>query len=73
LESIANETGGQAFKALTPQTLQVVFDRIDQMKKVEILETKPEVIDFFEPFLPPALILLGIQVLVLFGLRFTPW
>ena len=73
LESIANETGGQAFKALTPQTLKVVFDRIDQMQKVEIRETRHEVIDFFDPFFLPALILLGIQTLVLFGLRFAPW
>jgi len=73
LESIATETGGQAFKALTPQSLKVVFDRIDQMKKVEIRETRPETIDYFEPFLLPALVLLGIQMLVLFGLRFTPW
>jgi Ca-activated chloride channel family protein len=73
LEDIANETGGQAFKALTPQTLKVVFDRIDQMQKVEIRETKPEVIDYFQPFLLPALILLAAQVVVLFGLRFTPW
>jgi Ca-activated chloride channel family protein len=73
LENIANETGGQAFKAVTPEALKVVFDRIDQMKKVEIRETRPETIDFFEPFLLPALIVLAVQVLVLFGLRFTPW
>lgn len=73
LENIANETGGQAFKALTPQALKAVFDRIDQMKKVEVRETKPEVIDHFEPFLVPGLILLAAQVLVLFGVRFTPW
>ncbi|MCL4206514.1 MAG: VWA domain-containing protein [Pirellulaceae bacterium] len=73
LETIATETGGEAFKALTPQTLKVVFDRIDQMKRVEIRETKPETIDCFEPFVPAVLILLGLQVLVLFGLRFTPW
>lgn len=73
LEAIASETGGQAFKALTPQSLQVVFDRIDQMKKVEVRQTRPETIDYWEPFLPAALILLAAQVLVLFGLRFTPW
>ncbi len=73
LENIARETGGEIFKALTPQTLQTVFDRIDQMKKVEIRSTKPEVIDFFDPFLRPTLALLAVQVLVLFGLRFTPW
>lgn len=73
LENIANGTGGQAFKAVTPQALKIVFDRIDQMKKVEIRETKPETIDYLEPFLPPALVLLAVQVLALFGLRFTPW
>jgi hypothetical protein len=40
---------------------------------VRVHETRPETIDYFEPFLPPALILLAAQVLVLFGLRFTPW
>jgi Ca-activated chloride channel family protein len=73
LEAIARDTGGQVFRAMTPQTLQVVFDRIDAMKKVEVRATKPEVLDFIEPLLPPALLLLGAQLLVLFGLRFTPW
>jgi Ca-activated chloride channel family protein len=73
LENIARETGGQAFRAFTPQALKVVFDRIDEMKKVEVRATKPEVLDFLDPFLPWALGVLGAQVLVLFGLRFTPW
>jgi Ca-activated chloride channel family protein len=73
LENIARETGGQTFTALTPQTLNVVFDRIDQMQKVEIQATQPEVIDFLDPFILPVMVLLGVQVLVLFGLRFTPW
>ena len=30
-------------------------------------------LDYLEPFVTPALVLLGLQVLVLFGLRFTPW
>lgn len=73
LENIARETGGQVFRALTPQALQIVFDRIDEMKKVEVRATRPEVLDYLEPFLPPAIVVLGLQVLVLFGLRFTPW
>ena len=73
MENIARETGGQIFKALTPQTLRTVLDRIDQMKKVEIRSTRPEVIDFYDPFILPAIILLTAQVLVTFGLRFTPW
>ncbi len=50
-----------------------MFDRIDDMKKVEVRATKPEVLDFLDPFLPWALGALGAQVLVLFGLRFAPW
>ena len=73
LVNIARQTSGQIFQALTPQALRFVFDRIDQMKKVEVRATKPEVIDFLDPFLPPALAVLAAQVLVLFGLRFTPW
>jgi Ca-activated chloride channel homolog len=71
--SIARETGGEVFRALTPQALQKVFNRIDQMKKVEVRATRPEVLDFLDPFLPPALVVLAAQVVVLFGLRFTPW
>jgi Ca-activated chloride channel family protein len=73
MENIARQTGGQIFRALGPQALRTVFERIDQMKKVEVRATKAEVIDFLEPFLPPALMALAAQVLVLFGLRFTPW
>jgi Ca-activated chloride channel family protein len=73
LENIARETGGRIFKALTPQTLRIVFDRIDAMKKVEIRSTEPEVIDYLDPFLAPALVVLAIQILSMFGLRFTPW
>jgi len=73
LKNIARETGGEVFRALTPQALQIVFARIDEMKKVEVRAVKPEVIDFLDPFLPPALAVLAAQLLALFGLRFTPW
>ncbi len=58
---------------MTPQTLQTVFDRIDAMKKVEIRSTRPEVIDLFDPFLIPGLVILGLHIVAMFGLRFTPW
>jgi Ca-activated chloride channel homolog len=73
LLSIARETGGETFRALSPQALNTVFDRIDHMKKVEVRATRPEVIDLLDPFLPPALAVLAAQIVVLFGLRFTPW
>ena len=69
----ARATGGDAFQALTPDALQSVFKRIDGMKKVVVLEKKPQAADYYEPFFLPALGLLVLSVLTLFGLRFTPW
>jgi hypothetical protein len=43
------------------------------MKKVEILQKEPQVVDYFHPFLWPAAVVLALQTLVLFGLRFNPW
>ncbi len=73
LVGIARATGGEAFNAVTPAALQSVFKRIDEMKKVVVLEKKPQVADHYAPFFPPAIGLLILSVLALFGLRFTPW
>ena len=73
LLGIARATGGDAFNAITPEALHSVFKRIDEMKKVVVLEKKPQAADYYEPFFLPALSLLGLSVLTLFGLRFTPW
>lgn len=73
LVGIARATGGEAFNAVTPEALQAVFRRIDEMKKVVVLEKKPRAADYYEPFFPAALGLLILGVLSLFGLRFTPW
>jgi hypothetical protein len=43
------------------------------MKKVTVLEKRPQLVDYYDPFVIPALSLLAASVLVLFGLRFTPW
>ena len=73
LTGIVRATGGEVFNAATPEALQAVFQRIDEMKKVVVLEKKPQVADRYDPFFPPALGLLVLSVLALFGLRFTPW
>ena len=49
------------------------FKRIDEMKKVVVLEKKPRAADYYDPFFLPALGLLAAAVFALFGLRFTPW
>lgn len=73
LMNITRATGGEVFNAVTPEALASVFKRIDEMKKVVVLEKRPQVVDFYDPFFLPALGLLAASVLVLFGLRFTPW
>lgn len=73
LVGIARATGGDVFNAATPEALHTVFRSIDAMKKVVVLEKQPQVADFYDPFFVPAIALLVLSVLTLFGLRFTPW
>lgn len=73
LTAIARASGGEAFSAVTPEALNAVFKRIDEMKKVVVLEKKPRASEYFDPFFMPALALLVAAVLALFGLRFNPW
>jgi Ca-activated chloride channel family protein len=73
LTGIVRATGGDVFSAATPEALHTVFQRIDEMKKVVVLEKKPQTIDFYDPFFRPALVLLALGMVTSFGLRFTPW
>jgi Ca-activated chloride channel family protein len=73
LINISRSTGGDVFNAVTEEALLAVFKSIDEMKKVTVLQKQPHVIDFYGPFLKPALGVLIASVLALFGLRFTPW
>jgi Ca-activated chloride channel family protein len=73
LIGIARSTGGEAFNAVTPEALQSVFKRIDEMKKVVVLQKQPKASDYYDPFFVPALALLVAAVLALFGLRYNPW
>ncbi|MEZ0389352.1 MAG: VWA domain-containing protein [Verrucomicrobium sp.] len=73
LVGIVRATGGQVFNAATPEALDTVFRSIDEMKKVVVLEKKPQVADHYQPFFPAAIGALVLSVLALFGLRFTPW
>jgi Ca-activated chloride channel family protein len=71
--TVASLTGGEAFAADDPQALREVFKRIDAMKPTRLKPSAPEYADWFRPFAAAGLGLLGLQVLSLFGIRFTPW
>jgi Ca-activated chloride channel family protein len=71
--TIANLTGGEAFAADDPAALRDVFKKIDAMKPTRLKPSAPEPVDWFRPLAVTGLGLLGLQLLSLFGLRFTPW
>lgn len=71
--TVANLTGGDAFAAGDPHALREVFKRIDSMKPAKLKPSAPEPVDWFWPFVVTGLALLGLKVVTLFGLRFTPW
>lgn len=70
---IASRTGGEAFIAGDPASLKAVFERIDSMRPAKLKPEAPVPADYFRPFALAGLSLLGLQLVSLFGLRFTPW
>ena len=70
---IANRTGGEAFVAGDPAALQTVFEKIAAMQPAKFKPETPIPADNFRPFALAGLSMLALQLLTLFGIRFTPW
>ncbi|MGE3109971.1 MAG: VWA domain-containing protein [Phycisphaerales bacterium] len=70
---IATRTGGEAFQATDSQTLRKVFQHIDRMRPAQFSTVGTVPMDHFRPFALAALIVLGLHVIGLLGLRYTPW
>jgi len=70
---IANRTGGEAFVADDPAALQTVFEKIDAMQPAKFKPETPIPADNFRPFALAGLSILALQLLTLFGIRYTPW
>jgi Ca-activated chloride channel homolog len=71
--AVTRGTGGDAFTVDDPEALKTVFHRIDQMKQAKLEKTIAEPMDFFGPYVIAGLALLGLALLALFGIRYTPW
>jgi Ca-activated chloride channel family protein len=74
LQEIADETGGQYFRATNEVMLKAIYDKIDELEKsiVEVQEYK-QVAEVFTPWLVAALLCLILEgVLALTGLRKLP-
>jgi Ca-activated chloride channel family protein len=58
LKLISKETGGQFFQARTDDDLQLVYERIDELEKVELDDPRYRTVDSFEWPLGVGLLLL---------------
>lgn len=71
--AVTRGTGGDAFTVDDPEALKAVFQKIDQMKQAQVEKTIAEPMDDYRPYAIAGLVLLGLALLTLFGLRYTPW
>ena len=70
---VASPSGVARARSIDRDDACGLCQRIDEMKKVVVLEKKPQVADAYEPFFLPAIGLLILSLLALSGLRFNPW
>ncbi|XZE51547.1 vWA domain-containing protein [Planctomycetaceae bacterium SH139] len=71
--NLAYLTDGEVFQPGDTEALAGVFKRIDGMQKTRLEKVAAESHDFFLPPAIAGLSLLGLAVVSLFGLRYTPW
>ena len=73
VSAITNITGGESFNPADVQSLENVFRRIDAMEVAEMKRTYAEVLDWFFPFCVAGLSFIGISLLSMIWMRYTPW
>jgi len=73
LLTISGRTGGEVFAAGDPEALATIFRRIDEMQKTGIEKIAAESMDHFKPYAIAGTVTLGLFLLSLTGLRYTPW
>lgn len=73
LVTITSRTGGDVFQPGDPDALKTVFRRIDAMQQTKLEKSHVESMDNFAPYCIASLGCLGLALLALFGLRYTPW
>ena len=73
LHALASATGGKVFTSNDKNAFKEVLKKIDSMQSSKYKKTEAGAEDYYLPFSIAALSLLGLYVLSLFGLRYTPW
>lgn len=73
---LCTQSGGGMFNVqdeMNPDALNDLFALIDQLAEVNMEMKKNAAADNFKPFILPTLSILGLHLLTLLGLRYTPW
>jgi Ca-activated chloride channel family protein len=71
--TIAHSTGGEVFAAGDPAALQEVFQRIDKMQGARTETVSAEPVDHFRPYVFAGSGCLGLLLVSMLGVRYTPW
>ena len=71
--NITSITGGEVFNPGDMEGLKAIFKRIDEMQQTELEKTAAETMDDYFSCCIAGLSVLGLSLLSLFGLRYTPW
>ncbi len=70
---ISERTGGESFQASDPASLERVFTHIDRMRPARYTSLSTVPMDWFTPFALIGTALLGVHLVGLLGIRYTPW
>lgn len=73
LRVVTEITGGELFESGSGPALHAVFRQIDQLQRAKLVTAQTEWLDFYQPFALAGIVVLAMQQLCAFGLRFTPW
>lgn len=73
LYDVTRPTGGEVFAVEDPAALSSVFTHIDEMQPVRLKPSASQQVDDFELAATLGLMALGLYLLTLLGLRYTPW
>ncbi|HUG68673.1 MAG TPA: vWA domain-containing protein [Pirellulaceae bacterium] len=73
LYGLTGPTGGQVFAATDPAALSRVFAHVDQMQPIQLKPSESRQVFCYRPFAIVGSALLGLDLLVAFGLRYSPW
>lgn len=73
VSTITNITGGESFSPQDVMALENVFRRIDAMEVAEMKRSYAEILDWFFPFCVAGLSFVGLSLISMICLRYTPW